>query len=344
MSGCKTTSRFLYAKKNNLINNLESEACALGFSDFESFKKLGLKKLTICHPEKSSINKARKLNYYTFVNHKGIRNRRSKSFDITFVNTTKSRNETFFNIAVAFFITKKNGEILIIGDNKLGIDFFLKKISDFIKVTIFSKSHGKFGILKKPQSIPKGIKIWKNFGKYKKINSDFLTLPGCFSEKGVDQGSFLLASKFIDCLHGKVADLGAGWGYLSAKALEQNIRINQIHLIESNLNALNSARMNISSIKAKFNWIDIENENLYLKNFDHVIMNPPFHKDKQFKLSMGFNFIKSAKKILSKKGTMWMVFNKELSYEKSINDLFPKYEYIDITENYKIIKAKNNLI
>ena len=90
-----------------MINNLESEACALGFSDFESFKKLGLKKLTICHPEKSSIKKAKKLNYYTFVNHKGIRNRRSKSFDITFVNTTKSRNETFFNIAVAFFITKK---------------------------------------------------------------------------------------------------------------------------------------------------------------------------------------------------------------------------------------------
>ena len=33
----------------------------------------------------------------------------------------------------------------------------------------------------------------------------------------------------------------------------------------------------------------------------------------------------------------------ELSYEKSINDLFPKYEYIDITEHYKIIKAKKSL-
>ena len=34
-----------------------------------------------------------------------------------------------------------------------------------------------------------------------------------------------------------------------------------------------------------------------------------------------------------------MVHNKELNYENSVNDLFQNYKYIDITKNYKIIKA-----
>ena len=83
------------------------------------------------------------------------------------------------------------------------------------------------------------------------------------------------------------------------------------------------------SFKAKFYWKDIEEENLSIKNCDHVIMNPPFHKGKKFIYSLGLVFLKTAKKILSKKGTLWMVHNKELTYEDSINDLFPNYKYIE---------------
>ena len=36
---------------------------------------------------------------------------------------------------------------------------------------------------------------------------------------------------------------------------------------------------------------------------------------------------------------MHWVYNKELNYENSVNDLFQNYKYIDITKNYKIIKA-----
>ena len=86
--------------------------------------------------------------------------------------------------------------------------------------------------------------MWKNFGKFQKINSNFFTLPGCFSEKEIDDGSRLLSSKFSNQLFGKVADLGAGWGYLSAKALESNEHIKEISLIESNFNALNCSRIN----------------------------------------------------------------------------------------------------
>ena len=146
--------------------------------------------------------------------------------------------ETFFYIAVAFFITKIDGIIIITGDKELGIDFYLKKIRSLTNLNFFSKSHGKISFLKKTKFIPEEIKIWKNYGRYKRIRSDFYTLPGCFSEKEIDEGSNLLAKSFSNNLYGKVADLGSGWGYLSAKALENNNRIKQIALVESNLNPI----------------------------------------------------------------------------------------------------------
>ena len=341
MNNCTTTNRLLFAKKKGLIDNFNAETCALGFYNFNCFEILGMPKLTICNPEKSIIQKAFKLNYLTFVDSNGIKKNIKKKFDKTFVNITKSRKETFFYIAAAFFITKRNGIITITGDNKLGIDFYLKKISSLLNLNFFSKSHGKIIFLQKTKFIPNEIRTWKNFGNYTKISSDFLTLPGCFSEKKIDEGSNLLAKNFSNKLFGRVADLGAGWGYLSAKALENNNRIKQIALVESNLNSLKCSRINVPSFKAKFYWTDIEEENLSIKNCDHVIMNPPFHKGKKFIHSLGLVFLKTAKKILKKKGTLWMVHNKELIYENSINDLFPNYKYIDITENYKIIKAKS---
>ena len=338
-----TIKRLFYANKNGLFNDVNSNSCALGFSDPEFFTKLKMDNITICHPEKSVIKKATKLNHLTFVNSDGVRKKNNNIFNTSFVNVTKSRKETYFYIAISFFITKYNGKIFIIGDKTLGINFFLKEIGSFIKLNILSKSHGKIGYFRRPKFIPNEISIWKKYGKYKKVHSDFYTLPGCFSEKGVDKGSELLVKNFSNNLHGKVVDLGAGWGYLSAKALENNKSINQIFLIESNLNALNCARVNISNPKAKFYWKDIEIENLDLKNFDHVIMNPPFHKDKNFRHSLVIIFLNIAKEIISKRGILWMVHNKELPYEKYINDLFPSYKYIEVTKNYKVVKAINNI-
>ena len=116
MANCTTTSRLIYAKKKGLINNFSSKVCAIGFNDIQCFETLGVKKLTICHPEKSVIKKAIALNHLTFVDLNGFTTREIQVFDQTFVNITKSRKETLFNIAVAFFITKIDGNIVINGD------------------------------------------------------------------------------------------------------------------------------------------------------------------------------------------------------------------------------------
>ena len=80
-------------------------------------------------------------------------------------------------------------------------------------------------------------------------------------------------------------------------------------------------------------------EDLNLENYDHVIMNPPFHKGKKFVHSLVSIFLKKAKKILAKNGTLWMVYKKELQYEFVINDMFQNFECIYINKGYRIIRA-----
>ena len=55
-----------------------------------------------------------------------------------------------------------------------------------------------------------------------------------FSPKEIDKGSQKLVSVFSTKLFGEVADLGAGWGYLSKEALRLNNKFTRITLFENN--------------------------------------------------------------------------------------------------------------
>ena len=132
-------------------------------------------------------------------------------------------------------------------------------------------------------------------------------------------------------------------GHLLLRRKKNSFAINFLKKAIENDKKFFPAYLNLSivlkNIKRHEESIQVIKKYLNIENCDHVIMNPPFHKGKKFIHSLGLVFLKTAKKILSKKGALWMVCNKELIYENSINDLFPNYKYIDITKNYKIIKA-----
>ena len=81
-------------------------------------------------------------------------------------------------------------------------------------------------------------------------------------------------------------------------------------------------------------------ETLNINNFDHVIMNPPFHIGRKVELGLGLAFLSIAKNILTKGGTLWMVYNQELPYEKTMNSLFTNYQFLNKTKTYNVIRAK----
>ena len=336
--------RLLQAQSNAFFLNISGRVLVLGCAKPELLKVLNFREVTICHPEKDIIRRAEDLNFCTLINtSKLTKLKLLRSVCTSIVFITKSRRETLLNIAMAFSATNWKGNIIITGGKKEGIEYALGELKKIVEPCyVLSKAHGKIGLFKRPELIPQVIRNWKKQGRLLQNNSGFVTAAGTFSEHFVDNGSQLLADQFLGNLYGSIVDLGAGWGFLSAEAIKDSPQIENITLIDSNSNALKSAKVNVRSIKAKFVWLDLEYDRLSMENVDHVLMNPPFHKGQKIDFRIGLSFLNIAKDILRKGGTLWMVFNRKSPYEKSVTTMFPNYEFLKETKSYKVIRARKS--
>ena len=92
-----------------------------------------------------------------------------------------------------------------------------------------------------------------------KNKGGYLTSPGVFSADDIDPASEMLMQHIPTGLSGHVADLGAGWGYLSDRALSEHPSIETLHLVEDNAAALECARANVEDPRAEFHWADVLN-------------------------------------------------------------------------------------
>ena len=117
------------------------------------------------------------------------------------------------------------GLIIVDGDKSNGIESIIRDLKNETKVTnVVSKAHGKIAWFETPA----------NLGTYKdfplQIEDGFETQAGIFSSDGIDPASKLLMQVIPKSLKGSGADLGGGWGYLSAKALETTL-INELYFL-----------------------------------------------------------------------------------------------------------------
>src|SRR5690606_11932924 len=75
---------------------------------------------------------------------------------------------------------------------------------------------------------------WRALGGRRPLEgTGFVTEAGIFSADGIDPGSALLAEKLPAHLRGKVADLGAGWGFLTAAVLKRCQKVGRVDLFEA---------------------------------------------------------------------------------------------------------------
>ena len=157
--------------------------------------------------------------------------------------------------------------------------------------------------------------------------------------KSLDPASALLSANITVPLKGKGADLGAGWGYLSHHALQTYPEITGLDLFEAEQISLDCAQKNIVDKRANFHWQDVRN--MPAKSiYDFILMNPPFHVSRKADLAIGRDFIAQAAKLLAPKGRLWMVANKQLAYEATLNVHFNTWDYAVQTNQYKIIHAR----
>ena len=224
------------------------------------------------------------------------------------------------------------GPVLIDGAKTDGIDSLIKPlVKQFGASSPIAKAHGKICWLR-GGAAPDG---WRapDF-----LQADgYTTAPGVFSADGIDPASALLMRALPECPGKRVADLGAGWGYLSANLL-QGAGIESLYLIEADQRALDCARRNIDDRRAVFEWADARSWRSP-EPLDAVIMNPPFHSGRAAEPALGQAFIDTAAGVLHGSGQLWMVANRHLPYEATLEERFAKIDEIAGDNRFKVLHA-----
>lgn len=165
--------------------------------------------------------------------------------------------------------------------------------------------------------------------------------PGVFSADAPDPASVALAAALPDKLKGNVADLGAGWGWLSREILKHE-SVKALHLVESDLAALDCARRNVTDSRAELHWADATGwtpPSMPQARLDAVVMNPPFHSGRKADPALGRAFITQAQHVLAPHGQLWMVANRHLPYETTLSELFREVSEIGGDGRFKILHA-----
>lgn len=243
----------------------------------------------------------------------------------------RSREAARGLIARAAAEVAPGGWIAVDGQKTDGIDTALKDLRARVDLSeSLSKAHGKLA------SFLAGPDLSDWLAKPHQVDG-FQTLPGIFSADGPDRGSVLLASALPAKLGGKVADLGAGWGFLAAEILKRP-GVKKLDLVEAEADALDCARVNITDPRARFHWADATTwrpETL----LDVVVMNPPFHKGREADPDLGAAFIRAARRMLAPSGELWLVANRHLPYDAVLADSFLDVREVVTDGGFRVIQA-----
>ncbi|UYC11630.1 methyltransferase [Xanthomonas sp. CFBP 8445] len=174
------------------------------------------------------------------------------------------------------------------------------------------------------------------------LDGRFRSRPGVFAWDRIDPASALLAEHLPADLRGRAADLGAGYGYLSAELLARCPQLTALDLFEADARALALARANLAQAPAGvtlgFHWHDVTTG--LPGQYDVIVSNPPFHAPGRMERpDIGRRFIAVAAQALAPGGRLFLVANRHLPYEAVLDASFGETEVLATRDGFKLIHA-----
>ena len=264
----------------------------------------------------------------------------SESCSLAIVEIGRSRKATLGQVGAAYCSLETGRTLVVDGHREMGIDGILRQLRKAHGIDgAISKFHGRVFWLTRKEKTPDIFQEWKALLDPARNRDGFFTTPTLFSSDGIDPGSACLAAALPD-LRGHGADFGAGWGWLSLRALASNPDIASMTLIDCEADAIRCARLNVSDPRARFMWADVLTCEFEQK-FDFVLMNPPFHRTNRPEPGLGHDFIRRAASALHPSGTLDLVANRFLAYERVVESSFRSWRVVGEANGFKAIRARN---
>ena len=179
---------------------------------------------------------------------------------------------------------------------------------------------------------------------YEVMGNEFrcVTDAGVFSRDGLDMGTRVMLEAMPE-MHGRVLDLGCGWGPVGAAAGKKYPETD-IVMTDINLRAVETAQKNLRANGVK-NAKAIQGdgfENVEGK-FDFILLNPPIRTGK----SVIYAMFSDARAYLSESGALYIVIRKQQgaeSAEKYLNTIYTDVERIAREKGYWVIRCAGPVV
>jgi 16S rRNA (guanine1207-N2)-methyltransferase len=270
---------------------------------------------------------------YDYFKAQGYRMESDAKAGLAVVCLPRAKREARALLAQAAAGLADGGLIVVDGQKTDGVDTILKdcRAMGLHVGEALAKAHGRLAV------VTPGPALAEWAAQPLQVEGGFQTLPSVFSADGPDRGSMLLAAALPEKLPARVADLGAGWGFLSRAILARN-GVKELDLVEAEADALDCARVNIPDPRARFHWADATTFKP-ARFWEAVVMNPPFHTTRDADPALGLAFFKAAQRGLAPNGILYLVANRHLPYEKTLVTLFKDVGEIGGDSGFRVIRA-----
>jgi 16S rRNA (guanine1207-N2)-methyltransferase len=263
-------------------------------------------------------------------------------FDLALVLCGRHRGENELRVAEAVERVGESGLVVVAGGKEDGVASLAKRLDGAVELEgRVPKHHGVVFWFRAPSDRGTVVEALRHRNPGGLVEGRFATAPGMFSHDHIDPGSRLLAEALPGELKGKVADFCAGWGYLSAEIAARCPGATHLDLYEADFASLEAARRNLAGVSGAtfgFHWVDLLSEPVERRH-DAIVMNPPFHRGRAAEPEIGTRLIGAAAKALKSGGTLYLVANKGLPYEKLLATAFASCRQIAADSAFRVVAA-----
>ncbi|MFB1016328.1 MAG: 16S rRNA (guanine(1207)-N(2))-methyltransferase RsmC [Alteromonadaceae bacterium] len=263
--------------------------------------------------------------------------------DLVIIAFPKSKAELSYTLAMINPLLALDAQIFLVGENKSGIKSsqklttsllaYCNKVDSAKHCTLFS---GQFNNKYQPFNFDD----W--FNHYQITIADvsltIASLPGVFSQDGLDVGTRVLLSNLPNNLSDKVLDFGCGAGIISCFIGKRYPDIH-LSLLDVSALALSSAEKTLALNGLTGLIFPSNSLSEVTGKYQHIVSNPPFHQGVKTNYLATETFLKNIKKHINKNGSITIVANSFLRYQEIMDNAISKSKVLAKKSGFTIYQC-----
>jgi 16S rRNA (guanine1207-N2)-methyltransferase len=239
----------------------------------------------------------------------------------------------------------KNGLLWLAGENKAGIKSAEKYLEDYFgQVRKLDKArhctlYEAAGILKQQPFDPLGYRQdWLLDDRLGGLTIS--SYPGVFAHGRLDPGTALLLDVLADMeVDGDVLDFACGAGVIGA-FIAANHPDTRVTLLDTSALALRACEETLTANHLNATILASDGLSEIRESYDLVVSNPPIHTGVKTDSRLGARLLESIHDHIRPGGSLIMVANRHLPYEKWLSQTFRYSSKRAANDSYKVILAK----